>query len=262
MSSYVIGDIHGCYNDFQNMLSLIGFTSDDLLIMVGDYIDRGSQNYEMLEWIMSRRDNIILIKGNHEEEFVSNINLMININKKCGLNTNYNSTDETKSLYDSCFYYIKKTNPLMILYFDTYDTIRKLIYESGVCFQRMIEYKNRLHSLPYYYKKENLIVVHAGYINDYEKIKNKYSSIEDFYLYARDDGFIVGGIKNGIIVSGHTPTIEKGEFCYNDGDIYHYYNNKNNCHYYDIDGGIVFRDNNPSAQLCCLRLDDMEEFYI
>ena len=48
MSAYVMSDIHGCYGSFLSMLDKIGFSDTDLLIMAGDYIDRGRQSHEML----------------------------------------------------------------------------------------------------------------------------------------------------------------------------------------------------------------------
>ncbi len=51
MSTYVISDIHGCFDEFQTMLGRIGLTAEDRLILAGDYIDRGKQNLEMLRWL-------------------------------------------------------------------------------------------------------------------------------------------------------------------------------------------------------------------
>ena len=47
-----IGDIHGCYDtlmqypDFKN-----GLRDDTEYIFLGDYIDRGNQNAEVLHWL-------------------------------------------------------------------------------------------------------------------------------------------------------------------------------------------------------------------
>ena len=76
MNTYVISDIHGCYDDFINMLDQISFNDHDQLILAGDYIDRGIQNYEMLRWMENAPDNVLLIKGNHDVEFAQCINIM------------------------------------------------------------------------------------------------------------------------------------------------------------------------------------------
>ena len=73
MSTYVMSDLHGCYDDFQAMLEKIGFSENDQLIIAGDLIERGPQNYEMLRWIEECPQNILLLRGNHEEEFIQTI---------------------------------------------------------------------------------------------------------------------------------------------------------------------------------------------
>ena len=39
MSTYVISDIHGCYNEFLSMLEKIYFSESVHLVLAGDYID-------------------------------------------------------------------------------------------------------------------------------------------------------------------------------------------------------------------------------
>lgn len=262
MSTYVIGDIHGCYAELQDMLSLIGFNDKDQLILIGDYIDRGKQSYEMCEWLLNTSNNIITLIGNHEKEFIAYVNMMIDINEREELHSSYNSNEDSKLLYDSCLYYIKKKNPLGLLYFDAYGTIYDFIFNKSVPIAKLLQYSDRFLIMPYLYRINNIVCVHAGFIDSECNLGSKYNSLEDFYLYARSDAYKIGGCQDGVIIAGHTPTIEKSETCYNDGDIFHYYNPISNCNYYNIDGGIVFRDEDPSAQLCCLRLDDMKEYYI
>ena len=40
MATYVISDIHGCFNEFDQMLEKIGFSGKDKLILAGDCIDQ------------------------------------------------------------------------------------------------------------------------------------------------------------------------------------------------------------------------------
>ena len=65
MPTYVISDIHGCYNEFKRLLEKINFGNDDLLYILGDVFDRGPEPISVIRDIM-KRDNVILIKGNHE----------------------------------------------------------------------------------------------------------------------------------------------------------------------------------------------------
>lgn len=37
---YVIGDIHGCYNELVQLLAKLDLTSEDVVYFVGDFVDR------------------------------------------------------------------------------------------------------------------------------------------------------------------------------------------------------------------------------
>lgn len=63
--TYVISDIHGCYDEFCALLSKIDFSDDDELFILGDVVDRGEAPIAVLQDIMERY-NVFLIKGNHE----------------------------------------------------------------------------------------------------------------------------------------------------------------------------------------------------
>lgn len=76
MGSYVISDIHGCYDELIRMLEKINLEDSDTLICAGDYVDKGPKNAEVLEWIMNVPPNVILLRGNHDEDFAQNIEAM------------------------------------------------------------------------------------------------------------------------------------------------------------------------------------------
>ena len=64
-----IGDIHGCYTALKQYLDDNGGMKDDeMYIFVGDYIDRGLENVEVVEFLLSvyQKPNVFLIEGNHE----------------------------------------------------------------------------------------------------------------------------------------------------------------------------------------------------
>jgi len=73
MSSYKkvhhIGDIHGCNTVLQKYLEDNGGIKDDeMYIFVGDYIDRGMENAEVVNFLLSIMDrkNVLMLEGNHE----------------------------------------------------------------------------------------------------------------------------------------------------------------------------------------------------
>ena len=62
---WVVGDLHGCYTNLMNKLDTIGFDNKkDLLISVGDLVDRGAENVECLELITFPWFRAV--RGNHE----------------------------------------------------------------------------------------------------------------------------------------------------------------------------------------------------
>lgn len=265
MSTYVMSDIHGCYNAFLSMLSNICFSGTDCLIMAGDYIDRGKQSYEMLQWIEQCPSNVWLLRGNHEEEFAAYVDLMLQLNRIEELGTDFSSNAETAALYDSIKYFIRYRNPSAI-YFDLYGTIDGLLKYNHVTLSDLCRWAAAIRQM-HYYKKLNIdgrvyIVVHAGYLEGLKNIRGRYSSLEQFYLYAREDSCQLGGIRHGTIIAGHTPTIIKEKFAYNGGNVFRCYNAEKDCVFYDIDCGCVFRGRQSGAKLACIRLEDEKIFYI
>ncbi len=65
MSTYVVGDIQGCYAELNELLALVGFnTETDKLCSVGDLVNRGPENLETLKLMMSIPGQVVL--GNHD----------------------------------------------------------------------------------------------------------------------------------------------------------------------------------------------------
>lgn len=63
----VIGDIHGYYSVFENLLTVIKLTESDTLITLGDYVDRGPDSKSVIEKLLSLECKLIPILGNHDE---------------------------------------------------------------------------------------------------------------------------------------------------------------------------------------------------
>lgn len=64
---HVIGDIHGCNTALQEYLGG-DLRDDECYIFCGDYIDRGVENAEVVNFLLSiyERKNVYLLEGNHE----------------------------------------------------------------------------------------------------------------------------------------------------------------------------------------------------
>jgi serine/threonine protein phosphatase 1 len=63
----VVGDIHGCFDEFLALLEKIGPSENDMIISVGDMVDRGPESPEVVSFFM-RNKNTLAILGNHERK--------------------------------------------------------------------------------------------------------------------------------------------------------------------------------------------------
>lgn len=71
MSRWAISDIHGCAKTLQTLVEdRLQLTTSDELYLLGDFIDRGPANKQVVDWILDARKEgytIYTLKGNHED---------------------------------------------------------------------------------------------------------------------------------------------------------------------------------------------------
>jgi len=219
---YVMSDIHGCYDKFIKMLELIELKTEDELYILGDIFDRGDKPLEILDYIINHK-NIVLLKGNHEKMYEE-----------------YYETNDVGLWYGNGG---QKTH-CAIMNMETYN------YDE-------ILYKY-IRKLPLYKVVDKFILVHAGlYLpSNYENLSIEELmelQEEDIMLWDRSNVGCERKINDYTIIVGHTPmqlidkNYEEVKILYRNGTIY-------------IDCGCVFKKAN--GKLSCLRLNDMQEFYI
>jgi len=68
----VIGDIHGCFKELDKLLGVVRFDRADVLISVGDMVDRGSQSWEVCRFFRDT-PNAYSVLGNHERRVAGTI---------------------------------------------------------------------------------------------------------------------------------------------------------------------------------------------
>jgi len=68
LRTLAIGDIHGCRQALERLVSLVALQPDDRLIFLGDYVDRGADTKGVIDWILAEREKreVITLRGNHE----------------------------------------------------------------------------------------------------------------------------------------------------------------------------------------------------
>ncbi len=67
MTTWAIGDIHGCWETLQRLLDRIRWDpAADELWLVGDLVNRGPLSLEVLRWARDNSDRIVSVLGNHD----------------------------------------------------------------------------------------------------------------------------------------------------------------------------------------------------
>ncbi len=68
----IIGDIHGCHAELMALLDRAAITDDDLVVSVGDLVDRGPDPGAVIDFFRARK-NAVVICGNHERKHVRGV---------------------------------------------------------------------------------------------------------------------------------------------------------------------------------------------
>ncbi|MDN6681209.1 MAG: bis(5'-nucleosyl)-tetraphosphatase (symmetrical) ApaH [Enterobacterales bacterium] len=67
MSTLLIGDVHGCYEELRSLLAQVDFDpAKDTLWLTGDLVARGPDSVEVLRYVQSLGDSVRMVLGNHD----------------------------------------------------------------------------------------------------------------------------------------------------------------------------------------------------
>ena len=227
---YVVSNIHGDYEKFKALLDKISFSEDDIMYILGDTVDYGSDSMKLLEDI-SMRMNVYSVAGEHDvlaykmlsgfDDMLKNgkapdsdfINTMQAWTKKGGQPTHVAFGELDEDMKEGILDYLSDLAPYEIAVTD--DGREYLLVHAGIAgFEQGRE------------------------LDEYEP--------EDFYTEALD--MDTEYFKNAYVVCGHVPTAELGE---PKGKILR--RGKNIA----IDCGAY-----KGGALACLCLDKNKEYYI
>jgi serine/threonine protein phosphatase 1 len=166
-----IGDIHGCLDPFRELVEgKIRLKREDRLVLLGDYIDRGTRIREVIDYIIDLRKqgfDIVPLKGNHEAMLIDSI----------------------------------KSEKLLHNWFMNggYDTLASFGIDSvNELEARYVEF---FTNLQYYYTIDSFIFVHAGFNDECaDPFEDRIQMV-----WSRRESYSNPVFEGKTIVHGHTP---------------------------------------------------------
>lgn len=238
---YIIGDVHGCYDEFIALRNKIE-KQDPMfdITLVGDIIDRGDQSWFMIQWALKNIPNSMkyhCVLGNHEDMIIqwyqneirrgskyledcipARYGFNCYIDDKSGAKTSMKSIGEIVRLFQS---------------FPLYRVIK--IKDNNKCIHK------------YVISHADVPLKLDGTIDD--------SASKDRFIWSREHlyQFDVDNLSDYILIHGHTPTYENCMYSEAQQGKIGY---KPNC--INVDTGCVFNGKHLGA-IC---LETMEEMYI
>ena len=66
---WVLGDVHGYYNTLESLLKSLELKRDDVVVLLGDLIDRGPRSAHVVKYVRES-ENTHTIRGNHEQMMI------------------------------------------------------------------------------------------------------------------------------------------------------------------------------------------------
>ena len=72
MQRIAIGDIHGCLSALETMIETIKPNAEDLIVTLGDYVDRGPDSKGVIDYLMDfqKSHKLVHLMGNHEIQMI------------------------------------------------------------------------------------------------------------------------------------------------------------------------------------------------
>ena len=245
---YVIGDVHGCYDEMTALLQKIEENDKEAIVyFVGDFVDRGPQVDKVLAWCM---ENITAdgkyqaVRGNHEEMILEWYAEWMKWWEAGGF-----QHPENQPMPETGYDFSK--------WADGMDILEPMKLKPYMDFLAGLPYDKALELESVWGQKNTFRIVHAFYeFGEVPEEVQHHSNIWKRIEYGNHGS-------DEILVHGHTPTLDfeyiywgvqdtkPGLISYRQNDI-------------NVDGGCVFAKEFPMypAMLCAIRLEDLEEIYV
>lgn len=236
---YVCSDVHGQYDKFLALLKKIQFSDSDQMYIIGDAIDRGPRPIDMLVKALTT-PNIKLLLGNHELMMLDTFatgDATVWISPRNGGAETLKQLRLMPAVTDSILGLVRKC-PLIIPTLTVEDRKFCLVHACP---------PNQIYDLPPHIDNCDRIETERM-VWDREVCQHGIDPLEflpeDTAEYYKEHAFIVGHTPTTLAEFG-VPRDRRRNKILNKGRIY------------NIDCGCAF-----NARLGCLRLEDMQEFYV
>lgn len=184
---YTVGDVHGCYNELQELMDLVleDIGNDPAkIVFLGDYVDRGPDSAKVVDYLDSLRlsgpegIDFVFLKGNHEDMLIK-------------------AVFESPTRDDLDMYYLNGGWATEESYKDN-----NFIYH---------DHKEFYYSLERYHRHGDFFFVHAGLspAKTMDAALNNFVFDMDSLLWAREWNDHDGEFpENVFVIHGHTPVPE------------------------------------------------------
>jgi serine/threonine protein phosphatase 1 len=113
-----IGDIHGCFLALDTLLDAIQPQSEDLIIVLGDFIDQGRETRETIDRLIQLQSEcrLVYLMGNHEEILLNTLEDPTSLEywMRCGGSSTLNSYrfgGSIDDIFPSHLEFIRKAKP-------------------------------------------------------------------------------------------------------------------------------------------------------
>ena len=227
MARYAVGDIHGCFLTFRNLLTeKLKISLSDRVYLTGDLIDRGPSSKEVIDFIadlQGKRYQVYSVRGNHEQmlldAFKSEKDFSIWLRNGAGFSLKSFGISQSADF--------------------AYQSLLKIAQK----------YLDFIKALPYFIELEDYIIVHAGLNMEIDNpLKDTYAM-----LWSRETDYRheKAGFKK--IIHGHTPVHKETVHTLTDSSANKVFN---------IDTGCVYSQYSGFGYLTALDLDSLNAVHV
>jgi serine/threonine protein phosphatase 1 len=187
----MISDIHGCVDQLNELLDAVVYApSKDILILLGDYVDRGPRSKETVERVkeLVTMHNAVALRGNHDQRLIDLVHL-----DEEETRTKFLRHGGIQTLQSYCDFILDPLND---------EHLNLAIRHIRDHYYSHIQF---LDTLPLYHEDSQHVYVHAGLNPKYSDWRTQ--PAHDF-MYIKADFYHSKPNTDKIVIFGHTRTVE------------------------------------------------------